>query len=41
MFGFKKPKKPTDPKKLESDPDGFFDLAKKDLLGNPDRKSVV
>lgn len=35
MFQFKKPKKPTDPKKLESDPDGFFDLAKKDLLGNP------
>lgn len=35
MFGFKKPPKPKDPKKIESDPDGFFELAKKDLLGNP------
>ena len=35
MFQFKKPKKPTDPKKLESDPDGWFELSKKDLLGNP------
>ena len=30
-----KPKKPNDPKKAESDPDGYFDLAKKTLLNNP------
>lgn len=35
MFKFKKPPKPKDPKKIESDPDGYFELAKKDLLGNP------
>jgi dynein heavy chain len=35
MFQFKKPPKPKDPKKIESDPEGYFELAKKDLLGNP------
>lgn len=34
MFG-KKPGKVTDPKKKESDPDGYFELAKKELLSNP------
>lgn len=31
----KKPQKVTDPKKAESDPDGYFELAKKELLSNP------
>jgi dynein heavy chain len=35
MFGKPKPKKPTDPKKAEYDPDGYFELAKKELLSNP------
>lgn len=30
-----KPKKPNDPKKAESDPDGYFDLSKKTLLNAP------
>jgi len=30
-----KPRKPNDPKKAESDPDGYFDLAKKTLLNDP------
>lgn len=30
-----KPKKPNDPKKREYDPDGFFDLAKREILNNP------
>jgi dynein heavy chain len=34
MFS-KKPGKVTDPKKKESDPDGYFELAKKELLSNP------
>lgn len=34
MFGAKKPKKP-DEKTRESDPDGYFLYAKKELLNNP------
>jgi dynein heavy chain len=30
-----KPKKPTDDKKKACDPDGYFELAKKELLNNP------
>lgn len=30
-----RPKKPQDEKKKASDPDGYFDLAKKELLSNP------
>jgi dynein heavy chain len=30
-----KPKKPNDPKKKEYDPDGYFDLAKREILNNP------
>ena len=30
-----RPRKPNDPKKAESDPDGYFDLSKKTLLNNP------
>jgi hypothetical protein len=28
MLNLPKPKKPNDPKKLLSDPDGYFDMAK-------------
>jgi len=30
-----KPKKPNDPKKLASDPDGWFELSKQKLLSEP------
>jgi len=32
-----KPKKSNDPKKLQYDPDGYFDLAKMQLLANPNK----
>lgn len=35
MFQFRKPPKPKDPKKIESDPDGYFEQAKAQLLSNP------
>lgn len=35
MFNAKKPPKPKDDKGKESDPDGYFGYAKKELLGNP------
>lgn len=35
MFQFKRPPKPKDPKKIESDPDGYFEQAKAQLLSNP------
>ena len=35
MFKLPKPKKPTDDKGKEKDPDGFFDQSKKQLLNNP------
>jgi dynein heavy chain len=35
MFKLPKPKKPTDDKGKEKDPDGYFDQAKKQLLVNP------
>ena len=33
--GLSKPKKPNDPKKKECDPEGYFDLAKREILNNP------
>ena len=35
MLGLPKPKKPNDPKKLASDPDGYFELSKLRLLNDP------
>lgn len=35
MFKKPKPKKPTDEKKKQTDPDGYFELAKSDMLKNP------
>lgn len=35
MFKLPKPKKPTDEKSKEKDPDGYFDQSKKQLLNNP------
>ena len=35
MMKLPKPKKPNDPKKLQYDPDGYFDLAQDKLLKNP------
>lgn len=35
MFTKPKPPRPTDEKKKAVDPDGYFELAKKDFLGNP------
>ena len=35
MLGLPKPKKSNDPKKLQYDPEGFFDLSKQQLLNDP------
>lgn len=35
MFKLPKPKKPTDDKKKEKDPDGYFEQSKSLLLNNP------
>jgi len=35
MLGHTKPKKSNDPKKLQSDPEGFFELSKQKLLSEP------
>ena len=35
MLGQAKPKKPNDPKKLQYDPEGYFELSKLKLLNDP------
>lgn len=35
MLNAPKPKKSNDPKKLQYDPEGYFDLAKQKLLSDP------
>ena len=37
MFNLPKPRKPNDPKKAQYDPDGYFDLSKRELLANPNK----
>jgi len=35
MLNQPKPKKPNDPKKLQCDPDGYFEMSKLRLLNDP------
>ena len=35
MLGLPKPKKPNDPKKIQYDPEGYFELSKLKLLSDP------
>ena len=35
MMGQSKPKKPNDPKKIQYDPEGYFELSKLKLLNDP------
>lgn len=37
MVGDQKPKKPNDEKKLATDPEGYWDLARKTVLSNPNK----